>query len=299
MLNEEMLKNCNLCPRRCGVNRTGGETGYCGAGKDIKIARAALHYWEEPPISGKNGSGTVFFSYCNLGCVFCQNYKISHEHNGKIVTAEELKDIFIGLQKDGANNINLVTPTHYVPQIKTALTEAKRDGLTVPILYNCGGYESVEALKMLDGLIDIYMPDMKYYSDKYAVRYSNAPQYFYCASKAIDEMYRQTGKNVFDKNGMMKRGVLVRHMLMPGMLFDSKKILDYLYGRYGDNIFISIMNQYTPMPGSAKYPEINRKVDKKYYETLVDYAGKIGITNAFVQSGEAIGESFIPEFYNE
>ena len=298
-MDNDMLKSCRLCPRACGVNRTAGNVGYCKAGEEIKIARAALHYWEEPPISGKNGSGTVFFSYCNMGCVFCQNYGISHEHHGRTVTEGELAEIFIDLQKSGANNINLVTPTHYVPQIKSALITAKKNGLTVPIVYNCGGYESVEALKTLDGLVDIYMPDMKYYSDKYALKYSNAPGYFGYACEAIEEMYRQTGKNTFDENGLMKSGVLVRHMLMPGMLFDSKKILDYLYGKYGDNIYIGIMNQYTPMPNAEKFPEINRRVDKRYYETLVDYAGKIGITNAFVQSGEAIGESFIPEFWNE
>lgn len=294
-----MLKSCRLCPRACGANRTVGNVGYCKAGKEIKIARAALHFWEEPPISGENGSGTVFFSYCNMGCVFCQNYGISHEHHGRTVTEGELAEIFIDLQKSGANNINLVTPTHYVPQIKSALITAKKNGLAVPVVYNCGGYESVEALKMLDGLVDIYMPDMKYCSDKYAIKYSNAPGYFAYACEAIEEMYRQTGKNVFDENGLMKSGVLVRHMLMPGMLFDSKKILDYLYGKYGDNIYISIMNQYTPMPNAKNFPEINRRVDKKYYETLVDYAEKLGITNAFVQSGEAIGESFIPEFWDE
>ncbi len=294
-----MLKSCRLCPRACGVNRTAGNVGYCKAGKEIKIARAALHFWEEPPISGENGSGTVFFSYCNMGCVFCQNYGISHEHHGRTVTEGELAEIFIDLQKNGANNINLVTPTHYVPQIKSALITAKKNGLAVPVVYNCGGYESVEALKILDGLVDIYMPDMKYCSDKYAIKYSNAPGYFVYACEAIEEMYRQTGKNAFDENGLMKSGVLVRHMLMPGMLFDSKKILDYLYESYGDNIYISIMNQYTPMPNAKNFPEINRRVDKKYYETLVDYAEKIGITNAFVQSGEAIGESFIPEFWDE
>ena len=294
-----MLKSCRLCPRSCGANRTAGNVGYCKAGKEIKIARAALHFWEEPPISGENGSGTVFFSYCNMGCVFCQNYGISHEHHGRTVTEGELAEIFIDLQKNGANNINLVTPTHYVPQIKSALITAKKNGLAVPVVYNCGGYESVEALKILDGLVDIYMPDMKYCSDKYAIKYSNAPGYFVYACEAIEEMYRQTGKNAFDENGLMKSGVLVRHMLMPGMLFDSKKILDYLYESYGDNIYISIMNQYTPMPNAKNFPEINRRVDKKYYETLVDYAEKIGITNAFVQSGEAIGESFIPEFWDE
>lgn len=298
-MNTSCLSECRLCPRECRADRNGGRVGYCGAGKDIKIARAALHQWEEPPISGSNGSGAVFFSYCNLGCVFCQNYKISREHMGRTITIDELCGIFLDLQAQGAHNINLVTPTHYIPQLAEALLMAKREGLVIPILYNCGGYESADALKLLDGIIDIYMPDMKYYSDKYAVKYSNAPRYFDCAKKALEEMYRQTGRAVIDENGIMQKGIIVRHMLLPGLLFDSKKILDYLYGTYGDDIFISIMNQYTPMPGAADYPEINKRVDKRYYDTLVAYAEKIGITNAFVQSGEAVGESFIPEFYGE
>ena len=254
--------------------------------------------WEEPPISGKNGSGTVFFSHCNMGCVFCQNYKISSLHQGKCVTTNELCDIFLDLQKQNAHNINLVTPTHYIPQIKDALILAKEKGLKIPIVYNCGGYESVDALKLLDGLIDVYMPDMKYFSDKYAIKYSNAPRYFEYAKKAIDEMYRQVGKNEFNDDIMIK-GVLVRHMMLPGLLFDSKKILDYLYSTYGDNIYISIMSQYTPMPNVIDYPEINRTVPKEYYQALVNYASEIGIKNAFVQDGESVGESFIPDFYNE
>lgn len=293
------LSNCRLCPRECSADRAGGRVGYCKAGTDIKIARAALHQWEEPPVSGTQGSGAVFFSYCNLGCVFCQNYKISKEHRGRSVSVDELCKIFLDLQTQGAHNINLVTPTHYIPQIAEALIMAKKAGLDIPILYNCGGYESAYALKLLDGLIDIYMPDVKYASDKYAVKYSNAPNYFEYAKKALEEMYRQVGKPVLDDNGIMQRGMLVRHMLLPGLLFDSKKILDYLYATFGDNIYISIMNQYTPMPCAADYPEINKRVDKRYYEALVDYAEKLGITNAFVQSGEAVGESFIPEFYSE
>lgn len=218
---------------------------------------------------------------------------------GRTVTIDELCRIFLDLQAQGAHNINLVTPTHYIPQLAEALLMAKGAGLVIPVLYNCGGYESADALKLLDGIIDIYMPDMKYYSDKYAVKYSNAPRYFDCAKKALEEMYRQTGRAVLDENGIMQKGIIVRHMLLPGLLFDSKKILDYLYGTYGDDIFISIMNQYTPMPGVADYPEINKRVDKRYYDTLVAYAEKIGITNAFIQSGEAVGENFIPEFYGE
>lgn len=270
----------------------------CKADDKIKIAKNYLHMWEEPPISGTNGSGTVFFSHCNMGCVFCQNYKISSLHQGKYVTTEELCDIFLDLQSQNAHNINLVTPTHYIPQIADALIKSKKKGLKIPVVYNCGGYENVESLKILDGLIDIYMPDMKYFSDKYAIKYSNAPHYFECAKKAIEEMYRQVGKNKFDKDIMIK-GVIVRHMMLPGLLFDSKKILDYLYSEYGDNIYISIMSQYTPMPNAKNYPEINKTVSKKYYETLVNYAAELGIKNAFVQDGTSVGESFIPDFYNE
>ena len=297
-MNYEILKNCTLCPRNCQVNRTIKKLGVCKADDRIKIAKNYLHMWEEPPISGINGSGTVFFSHCNMGCVFCQNYKISSLHQGKYVTTEELCDIFLDLQSQNAHNINLVTPTHFIPQIADALISAKKKGLKIPVVYNCGGYENVESLKMLDGLIDIYMPDMKYFSDKYAIKYSNAPHYFECAKKAIKEMYRQVGKNEFDKD-IMTKGVIVRHMMLPGLLFDSKKILDYLYSTYGDNIYISIMSQYTPMPNAINYPEINRTVPKEYYQTLVNYATELGIKNAFVQDGDSVGESFIPDFYNE
>ncbi len=297
-LNCEILKNCTLCPRNCKADRTAGKTGFCRADEKIKIAKAYLHQWEEPPISGTNGSGTVFFSHCNMGCVFCQNYKISSLHQGKYVTITGLCDIFLDLQDKNAHNINLVTPTHYIPQIANAIIMAKAKGLKIPVVYNCGGYENVEALKILDGLIDIYMPDMKYFDDKYAIKYSNAPHYFEYAKKAIDEMYRQVGKNKFDKN-IMTKGVIVRHMMLPGLLFDSKKIIDYLHKEYKDNIYISIMSQYTPMPNAINYPEINRTVPKQYYNSLVDYASGLGIKNAFIQGEDSIGESFIPDFYNE
>lgn len=294
-----IMSVCNLCPRKCNVDRKNGEKGYCGEGSRLKIGRAALHFWEEPSISGERGSGTVFFSGCNLGCVYCQNREISAEHAGRFLTEEELCAIFLDLQKQGAHNINLVTPTHYAPQIADALHLAKRGGLAIPIVYNCGGYESVETLETLQGLIDIYMPDMKYFDEKYALRYSNAPNYFEIAKAAVFEMFRQVGKNEFDENGMMKRGVIVRHMMLPGLLFDSKKIIDYLYKEYGDDIFISIMSQYTPLPWVEKYPEINKKISEEYYSSLIDYAESIGIKNAYIQDGEAASESFIPEFYKK
>ncbi len=292
------LEQCMLCPRRCRVNRLVGQVGYCGADARIKIGRYALHHWEEPPISGTRGSATVFFSGCNLGCVYCQNYKISTQNSGVYVSEEELCDIFLDLQKQGAHNINLVTPTHYIIGISNALTEAKKKGLTIPVVYNCGGYESSEALKMLDKKIDIYMPDMKYFNDKYARYYSKADQYFKYCSAAVAQMYEQVGKNEFDGDGIMKKGLIVRHLMLPGLLFDSKKILDYLYRTYKDDIYVSIMSQYTPMPQiRGKYPEIDRPLSKKYYDTLVNYAVKLGMTNVFIQEGGAAGESFIPDFF--
>ncbi len=296
-MSKNPLSECTLCPRNCKVDRLSGKIGFCGAGEKIKIARAALHFWEEPCISGENGSGTVFFSHCNMGCIFCQNYKISSLGQGKIVTENEIYDIFMSLQEQGSNNINLVTPTHYIPQLANVLKNAKNNGLKIPVLYNCGGYENPDSLRLLEGLIDIYLPDMKYFSDKYAKLYSNAPDYFKTAKAAISEMYRQVGKFKINKDGIMEKGMIVRHLLLPGLLFDSKKILDYLYETYGDNIFISIMSQYTPMPQVCDIPRLNKKVDKKYYDTLISYAQNIGITNAFIQEGEAASESFIPEFY--
>lgn len=291
------LSSCKLCPRECMVNRLNNETGYCKQTDTVKIGRYSLHFWEEPSISGEKGSGTVFFSGCNLGCVYCQNYKISTENRGKDISIEELSDIFLDLQNKGANNINLVTPTHFVPQIVTALKISKKNGLKIPVVYNSGGYESVESLKMLDGLIDIYMPDFKYFEDKYAIKYSNAPNYSYNAKIAIDEMFLQVGKNEFDENGIMKKGVIIRHMMLPGLLFDSKKIIDYIYDRFKDDVYISIMSQYTPMPWVEKYPEINKKISNEYYQSLVNYAIDLGVKNAYIQDGEAADESFIPEFY--
>ncbi len=291
------LTSCELCPRKCAVNRNVGQLGACRATNEIKIGRSSLHFWEEPSISGMNGSGTVFFSGCNLGCVFCQNYKISTENCGKIITPDELSEMFLELQSQGAHNINLVTPTHYICQIAYAIKRAKENGLVIPIVYNSGGYESVDALRMLAGLIDVYMPDLKYKSDKYAIKYSSAPDYFNVAAKAIREMYEQVGKNTFDENGIMTKGVLVRHLMLPGLIFDSKRVIDYLYNTYGDKIYISLMSQYTPMQWVEKYPELNRKVSHKYYQALVDYAIQLGVKNAYIQDGEAASESFVPEFY--
>ena len=291
-----MLEQCRLCPRECGVDRTRGQLGFCGAGEEIKIARAALHFWEEPCISGTQGSGTVFFSCCTMKCVYCQNYPISTLNQGVVVTTEELANRFLDLQKQGAHNINLVTPTHFVPQIIEALKLAKSQGLNLPVVYNCGGYEKVETLKLLKGYVDIYMPDMKYYDDRYAVEYSSAPNYFVTASSAIKEMVRQVGKPVFEEKGIMQKGVIVRHMMLPGLLFDSKKILDYLHDTYQNDIYISIMSQYTPMPQVKGDQRLSQKLKAEHYEAMIAYCEEKGIENAFIQDGEAADESFIPPF---
>lgn len=288
------LSECKLCPRNCGIDR-GTALGFCGADKNIKIGRYSLHMWEEPCISGESGSGTVFFSHCNLKCGFCQNSKISNHGSGKYISVQELADIFLSLQQKSANNINLVTATHYIPQIISALDSAKVNGLTLPILYNCGGYESVEALKMLDGYIDIYMPDFKFWRSATAQKYANAPNYPEVAKAAIAEMVRQATPCQFE-NGLMKKGVIVRHLVLPGLLYESKKIIDYLFNTYGNSIYISIMSQYTPMP-DCQFPELCRKVGKKEYESLCNYAESLGIENAYIQEGESACESFIPDFY--
>ena len=287
---------CNLCPRNCNAERDENKIGRCGVGSALKVARAALHYWEEPCISGEKGSGTVFFSGCNLRCVFCQNRNISRGKAGKIITTKRLAEIFLEQQERGALNINLVTAGHYTPAVAEALYLAKKNNLRIPVLWNSSGYEKVETLKMLEGLVDIYMPDFKYMNPKISAAYSKAEDYFSVAAAALDEMYRQQPKIEFDSAGIMKNGCLVRHLLLPGCLEDSKNILQYLYKKYKDNIYFSIMFQYTPFGDLSAYPEINRKVYQWEYDELLDYAVDLGIENAFVQSSESADESFIPEF---
>lgn len=286
---------CMICPRACGVDRTKGQLGVCGCPDDIYIARAALHMWEEPCISGIQGSGTVFFTGCSLRCVFCQNRKIALGKVGRAVSKERLVEIFFELKEQGANNINLVTPTHYVPQIREALLSAKEQGLALPIVYNTGSYEKVDTLKRLEGLVDIYLPDMKYFSSELSAKYSNAPDYFEVADKAIAEMLRQTGSPVFEGE-MMKKGVLVRHMILPGHTKDSKAVIRHLLETYHKDIYISIMNQYTPLEEMKDYPEINRKITKREYQKVIGYALELGLEQGFIQDGETAKESFIPDF---
>lgn len=276
--------------------------GVCNSTDKIMVARAALHMWEEPCISGKGGSGAVFFSGCSLGCCFCQNKAISGGKAGKSISIERLCDIFFELAAKGAHNINLVTPDHYVPQIICAIDMAKKRGFYLPFVYNCSGYETPRLVQMLYGYIDIYLPDFKYMSADISERYSKAGNYSYFAKQAINEMVRQCGgeKTTFDDEGMMKKGVIVRHLALPTHIEDSKAIISYLYNTYKDDIFLSIMNQYTPMPGIDKlYPELNRKVSEQEYEELVDYAVALGVENGFIQEGDTADESFIPEFFCE
>lgn len=293
---ENILNNCRLCPRKCGADRINSKYGFCGAGSEVRIARAALHFWEEPCISGESGSGTVFFSNCTMKCVYCQNYEVSTNSLGYNVTIDELSDIFIDLQSKGANNINLVTPTHYVPQIIKAIDISRRKGLNIPFVYNTGGYENVETIKMLDGYIDVYMPDFKYFDNKFALMLSNAPKYHEAAVSSIKEMYNQTGKAVFDKKGIMIKGVLIRHLMLPGLLRDSLHIIDYISENYGNNVYFSLMSQYTPLRHINELSSLNHKLNFKYYNFAVDRCIENGLENVFVQNEEAASESFIPEF---
>ena len=354
---EEALRrffaDCTLCPRSCHVNRLAGQTGYCGQGVQVRAARAALHYWEEPCISGKAGSGAVFFSGCTLRCVFCQNRGIAAGRAGKEISGERLAEIFLELQEKGANNINLVTATHFVPAIVPALEAAKRDGLRIPVVYNTSSYEKVSTLKLLDGLVDIYLPDFKYVSGELYAWLSGAPDYFETASTAIEEMVRQVGEPLFeaadgrlvtaeqmndactdeagdapDSEFLMKKGVIVRHLALPGQEEDSRRVLRYLLKTFGNRIYISLMNQYTPMPDFVRdvreaeeagknaglddrkgqdreagkrraLQGLTEKLSDEAYERLIGFAIDEGIENGFIQDGETARESFIPAFDGE
>lgn len=289
-------ENCLLCPRKCGINRSTGQTGVCGVSAEIRVARAALHYWEEPCISGEKGSGAVFFSGCSLHCVFCQNREISDGKAGKVISKERLSDIFIELAGKGANNINLVTPGQYIPDIVWAVSDARRRGMKLPIVYNTSGYENVTELKLLEGIVDVYLPDFKYMDSALSAKYSRAKDYPSVAKQAISEMVRQQPDVVIDDaTGLIQKGVIVRQLLLPGHVNDAKAILKYLHDTYQNSIYISMMSQFTPI-ALKDYPEINRTVTRREYERLIDYAIKIGITNAFIQEGDVAKDSFIPAF---
>ncbi len=318
---------CDLCPRHCNVERRTGQQGYCGMSSEVSVARVAPHYWEEPSISGQNGSGTVFFSGCNLRCVYCQNHKIAAGRTGQRLTIDELAAAFLSLQEQGCHNINLVTPSHYVPQIREALLRTKLD---IPVVYNTSAYECAQTLRQMEGLVDIYLADLKYLNKDLAQKYSHAADYPETAMAAIAEMVRQIGgveyvsaceeagltaeceiygdgkskiagkivRNAteYPDGALMRRGVIVRHLLLPGRAEEANRVLRYLYETYGDTIAISILNQYTPLPHVAAYPELNRKVSEEEYEEVVDFALELGIGHGFLQEGQAASESFIPEF---
>ena len=289
-------ENCLLCPRKCGINRSTGQTGVCGVSSEIRVARAALHYWEEPCISGEKGSGAVFFSGCSLHCVFCQNREISDGKAGKVISKERLSDIFLELKAKGANNINLVTPGQYIPDIVWAVSDARRRGMELPIVYNTSGYEDAKELKLLEGIVDVYLPDFKYMDSALSVKYSRAKDYPSVAKQALSEMVRQQPRVVIDDaTGLIQKGVIVRQLLLPGHVNDAKAILKYLHDTYQNSIYISMMSQFTPI-ALKDYPEINRTVTRREYERLIDYAIKIGITNAFIQEGDVAKDSFIPAF---
>ena len=290
---------CNLCPRECGAQRAEGQTGYCFMGEQIYLARAALHMWEEPCISGTSGSGTVFFTGCNLRCVYCQNHEIAAGKMGKPVSVERLSEIFLELQQKGAANINLVTPDHYVRAVADAVLSAKDKGLILPVVYNGSGYEKSEVIRNLSGIVDVFLTDFKYMDEEIARRYSAAPDYPQVAMKALEEMVRIVGEPLFDEKGMMKKGVIVRHLLLPGHKKNAREVIRYVYETYGEKVYLSLMNQYTPferLKGNPDYQKLCRKVTKREYAAVVDYALSLGVKNAFIQEGDVAKESFIPSF---
>ena len=301
---QQVYEKCQLCPRVCQVNREKGQIGVCKVSSTLKVARAALHHWEETCISGAKGSGAVFFSGCSMHCVFCQNQEIAQGISGKEISRERLAEIFLELQEKGANNINLVTPGQYVPHIVWAVEQARAQGLGLPIVYNTSSYEKVDTLKRLEGIVDVYLPDFKYWSSELAKKYSNAPDYPEVAKAAIAEMVRQQPQMQFAYDSeqdteLIQKGVIVRQLLLPGQLEDAKQIVKYLYNTYGDQIYLSLMSQYTPLKHVKNYPELNCKVNRKDYDAYVDYAIELGVENGYIQEEDVAEESFIPAFDGE
>ena len=290
------LISCNICPHNCEINRLNGEVGRCKATDKVKVALASIHNFEEPCISGKKGSGTVFFSNCNLNCVFCQNYKISQEGLGKEISIEELADIFIDEQNKNAENINLVTPTMYVYQIIEAVKIARNKGLKIPIVYNSNGYENVETIKKLNGYIDIYLPDLKYYYDDLAFKYSGIKNYFKNATSTIKEMYNQVGAPNLDENGMIKKGLIIRHLILPNHIQNSKNVLKWINDNMDKNVFVSVMAQYFPTHMAKEFPEINRKLTKEEYEEIEDYLYSLDLDNGYIQELGEHEEEYVPDF---
>ena len=291
-----MLNNCTLCPHKCGVNRFEENKGRCKCDDKLKIALASLHMFEEPCISGENGSGTVFFSNCNLNCIYCQNYEISHLGKGKEITIEHLAEIFLKQQEKGAHNINLVTPTMYVLQIIEAIKIAKLKGLNIPIVYNSNGYENVETIKLLNGYINVYLPDLKYYSNELSKKYSNVNNYFETATSAIKEMYSQVGKAEFDENGLIKKGVIIRHLVLPNHIQNTKNILKWISDNMPSDIYVSVMAQYFPTYKAKEDDLINRKLNKKEYNEVLNYLYSLDLENGYIQELGEHEEEYVPDF---
>ncbi len=288
------MEPCKLCPRCCGADRV-KNFGFCGAGENLRVALVSLHKWEEPCLVGKNGAGTIFFSHCNLKCVYCQNFSISHEGFGAEISVARLAEIFIEQQKRGAANIELVTPTHYADKICAAIDIAKERGLTLPIVWNSNAYENLSTLELLKNRVDIFLPDLKYFDDEPAKIFSNAPNYFATASAAIKKMFELVGSPKFDGDKMIG-GVIVRHLILPNFRRDSIKIVDWLYKTFGDKIFISLMNQYTPIFRAGEFKKINRPLTTFEYKSVVNHAAELGIKNCFIQFGKTADKNFIPDF---
>ena len=290
------LENCNICPHKCGINRIAGKIGRCKATDKVKIALASIHNFEEPCISGQNGSGTVFFSHCNLNCVFCQNYEISQLGKGREISIEQLAEIFIKQQNKKVHNINLVTPTMYIYQIIEAIKIAKSKGLKIPIVYNSNGYENVEALKHLEGYIDIYLPDLKYSDDEIAYKYSNIKNYFENAVQAIKEMYNQVGTPIIDENGIMKKGLMIRHLVLPNQLQNSKNVLKWINDNMDKKVFVSVMAQYFPTHKAKNFQEIKRKLTKEEYNEIEQYLYTLDLENGYIQELGEHEEEYVPDF---
>lgn len=291
-----MLENCMICPHKCGVNRLEGNKGRCKCDDKLKIALAFLHMFEEPCISGENGSGTVFFSNCNLNCIYCQNYEISNLGKGKEITTEHLAEIFLKQQEKNAHNINLVTPTMYVYQIIEAIKIAKSKGLNIPIIYNSNGYENIETIKLLNGYIDVYLPDLKYYTNELSKKYSKVDNYFETATKAIKEMYNQVGQAKFDENGLIKRGVIIRHLVLPNHIQNTKNILKWISDNMPDDIYVSVMAQYFPTYKAKDDNLINRKLNKKEYTEVLNYLYSLDLKNGYIQELGLHEEEYVPNF---
>ncbi len=290
------LSSCRICPRHCGIDRTAGQIGWCKAPLLPKVALVSAHHWEEPPISGTNGSGTVFFSHCNLGCVFCQNHNISAEGFGQEISIERLAEIFLEQQERGLHNINLVSAVQFLPQTATALRLAKQNGLTIPVVYNSNGYESIEGLQLLEGLVDIYLPDFKYWDNAIAMEYSKVPCYRETAIAAITEMRRQTGEDIFSTDGLMQKGIILRHLVLPGQYKDSMKILDWIRKALGENTYVSLMSQYTPMHRAKEIKALSRRLTTFEYEKVVAHFFEIGLKNGFMQKRSSATADYTPAF---